>query len=449
MPPSLSTPPESEIISVSAFTRQVKDLLETSLAVCWLRGEISNLRRQSSGHVYFTLKDAGSQLPCVLFRGDALKQTVELQDGLQVLVYGQVSVYEPRGAYQLICRTVLSDGQGRLQQAFEQLKAKLAADGLFDAERKRPLPQLPQTVAIVTSPTGAAIRDFLSILERRHWRGRIVVIPAKVQGASAAAAIVAGIQAAEKLGGVDLLVVGRGGGSLEDLWPFNEEVVARAVASCTLPVISAVGHEIDFTLTDFAADKRAETPSAAAELISSGSLALMDRLGSARRGLGLGLERGCEQSRYRLAAARAGLLRHDPQPVLEQASLRLDDCAQRLASHLRDQLNQKQQATMELARGLVTHHPQHRLEVARLESRHLLGRLERTVLLQFDQQRQRLTQLTQRLEQASLHKALARGFAIARDTEGRVVAAKAALQPGQRLSLDFHDGEAIVRVETL
>ncbi|MFO7724466.1 MAG: exodeoxyribonuclease VII large subunit, partial [Oceanipulchritudo sp.] len=255
--------------SVTALTREIKALLETAYPVVRIRGEISNLRRQASGHVYFSLKDAGASISCVCFRNDAMRLPLRLRDGLQVLGSGRLAVYEPRGNYQVIFRTLEEDGVGRLQQAFLELKEKLGAEGLFDKSRKKPLPRLPGTIAFVTSASGAALRDFISILERRRWGGRLIVIPARVQGTGAAAEIVRGIETANRESLCDLLVIGRGGGSLEDLWPFNEESLARAVAASRIPLISAVGHETDFTLSDFAADLRAETPSAAAEWITS------------------------------------------------------------------------------------------------------------------------------------------------------------------------------------
>ena len=260
---------DARVESVSVFTRRVKTLLEANFGTSWVSGEVSNVRAQGSGHVYFSLKDAGAQVSAVLFRGDAARQTVKLRDGQQVVVYGEVSVYEARGQYQLIVRVVIEDGVGRLQREFEALKARLAAEGLFEPAAKKAVPPLPACVGFVTSPTGAAVQDFIKIMSRRGWRGRVVVLPAKVQGEGAAAELAAMLALAEGLGIFDLLVIGRGGGSLEDLWAFNEEVLVRAVAACTVPIISAVGHEIDFTLCDFAADVRAETPSAAAELISS------------------------------------------------------------------------------------------------------------------------------------------------------------------------------------
>ncbi|HEY5079734.1 MAG TPA: exodeoxyribonuclease VII large subunit, partial [Opitutaceae bacterium] len=261
--------PETRPISVTEFTRRVKALLEGNIGACWVKGEVSNLRVQPSGHVYFSLKDAGAQLSAVMFRMQAARQSVKIRDGLQVVAHGDVGVYEARGQYQLVVRTLVDDGVGALQREYEALKRRLSDEGLFEAARKKPIPQMPGTVGFVTSPTGAAVQDFLRILIRRGWRGRVVVLPSKVQGEGAAAEMASMLGLAGNLGIFDLIVIGRGGGSIEDLWAFNEEPLVRAVAACPIPTISAVGHEIDFTLCDFAADRRAETPSAAAELVSS------------------------------------------------------------------------------------------------------------------------------------------------------------------------------------
>src|SRR5271165_2171228 len=275
--------PETRPLSVTEFTRRVKALLEGAMGSCWVRGEVSNLRVQPSGHAYFSLKDAGAQLSAVMFRAHAARQAVRLRDGLQVVAFGDVGVYEPQGKYQLVVRTLVADGVGALQLEYEALKRRLSDEGLFDAGRKKPIPPMPGTVGFLTSPTGAAVQDFMRILIRRGWRGRVVVLPAKVQGEGAAAEMVGMLHLAETLGIFDLIVIGRGGGSIEDLWAFNEEPLVRAVAACAVPTISAVGHEIDFTLCDFAADLRAETPSAAAELISSQFVRFAERTEAARQ----------------------------------------------------------------------------------------------------------------------------------------------------------------------
>jgi exodeoxyribonuclease VII large subunit len=271
-------PSAEHVLQVSQLTRLIKGQLEGQFKQVWVQGEVSNLRRQSSGHVYFSLKDAGSQLPCVLFGRDAQRQSFQLEDGMELLLFGDLSVFEPHGRYQLITKIAIQSGEGRLQIEFERLKKKLAEEGLFDASSKKNIPILPRRIAVITSPSGAAVRDFLRILRRREYGGEVVLFPARVQGKGAAEEVTAMLKHAAASKGFDLIVITRGGGSIEDLWAFNEELLARAVAACPLPVISAIGHEIDTVLTDYAADQRAETPSAAAELISSLYLDAKQRL---------------------------------------------------------------------------------------------------------------------------------------------------------------------------
>jgi exodeoxyribonuclease VII large subunit len=267
-----------KIYSVSAVTEIIKLTLETAFPVLWVEGEISNFHRHSSGHLYFTLKDAKSQLKGVMFRFEARKVAFDLKDGLMVLCRGKINVYEPRGEYQIVAEVIEPKGKGALQLAFEQLKEKLHAEGLFDPGRKKALPLRPRTIGIVTSPRGAAIADILRTLERRYARLHILIYPAKVQGEGAAAEIVEGIDYLGALPGIDVIIVGRGGGSIEDLWAFNEEPVARAIHRCPVPIISAVGHEVDFTIADFVADIRASTPSAAAEMVIEKEQAFEERI---------------------------------------------------------------------------------------------------------------------------------------------------------------------------
>src|SRR5580692_226881 len=326
-------------LTVTEFTRRVKALLEGGIGPCWVKGEISNLRVQPSGHVYFSLKDSGSQLSAVMFRGQAVRQTVKPRDGLQVAAFGEVGVYEPRGQYQLVVKTLVDDGVGALQREYEALKRKLSEEGLFDAARKKPLPRMPATVGFLTSPTGAAVQDFMRILIRRGWRGRVVVLPSKVQGEGAAAEMAEMLRVAGGLGIFDLIVVGRGGGSIEDLWAFNEEVLVRAVAACPVPTISAVGHEIDFTLCDFAADLRAETPSAAAELVSSEFVRFAERTGSAGEAISSAVSEAMGRSRERLSHGRSRLRLLSPAALVERGHLRLDDMSNRLASALRSSVH--------------------------------------------------------------------------------------------------------------
>ena len=412
----------ARVESVSEFTRRVKAVLESQVHPGWVRGEVSNLRIQASGHVYFSLKDAGAQLSAVMFRGDAARQDVKLRDGVQVLVYGEISIYEARGNYQLIVRAVIDDGVGRLQREFEALKRRLAEEGLFAAENKIALPALPQTVGFITSPTGAAVQDFIRILSRRGWRGQVVVLPTKVQGEGAAAEMVAMLALANDPAacGVDfdLLVIGRGGGSLEDLWAFNEEPLVCAVADCRLPIISAVGHEIDFTLCDFAADVRVETPSAAAELISSGFVAAVERVERMAEDLNHYACVALDSAAERLDHARSRLRLLVPSAQVERGYLQLDDLANRLIAALGATVQVRRQRLTEIASLLRERSPQRRVET----------------------ESQRLLALWKRLQAASPASVLNRGFVIMRDADGQPVQKKASVRPGQRLVAEFVDG---------
>lgn len=287
-----------KIYTVSEITRLVKLELETAFPLLWVEGEISNFHRHSSGHLYFTLKDEQSQLRTVMFRAEAREVTFELKDGLKVICRGRLNVYEPRGEYQLIVDLVEPKGKGALQLAFEQLKEKLRAEGLFDPARKKKLPLFPRKVGIVTSPRGAAIVDILRTLERRFARLHVLLYPARVQGEGAAEEIVEGIDYLGRQPDIDVIIVGRGGGSIEDLWAFNEEKVARAISRCPIPVISAVGHEVDFTIADFVADIRASTPSVAAELVIEKEEALLERVEGLARQLAQHLRYAIQEKKH-------------------------------------------------------------------------------------------------------------------------------------------------------
>jgi exodeoxyribonuclease VII large subunit len=419
-------------ISVTEFTRRVKDVLAQAFRPCWVRGEISNLRAQSNGHVYFVLKDAGAQVSAVLFRADAARQSVVLRDGLQVLVFGQVTVYEARGQYQIIVRAVIEDGVGRLQREFEALKRRLAAEGLFDNARKAAIPPMPATVGFVTSPTGAAVQDFIRILKRRGWRGRLIVLPAKVQGVGAAEEMAGMLRVAEKTGIFDLLVIGRGGGSLEDLWAFNEETLVRAVAACGVPVISAVGHEIDFTLCDFAADLRAETPSGAAELISSHFVNRMERVARAGEALLETAAARVDRARDRMENMRSHLRLLSPAAQIEQGYLRVDDMGNRLGAALQQGVSAKRRQLADAQSAFAARSPETRVQIA---SQHLPG-------------------LWKRLQAASPVSVLHRGFVIMRDEAGAPVSRRAGIADGQPLVAEFADGDvrmnagAILRSKT-
>ena len=318
------------IYTVSELTRRIRDILEQSLGRVWVAGEISNLRRPASGHAYFTLKDELAQLNVVMWRSTAATLKFELKDGLAVLLQGELTVYESRGQYQIVARRLQPRGLGALQLAFMQLKEKLAREGLFEPERKRPLPLIPRRIAIITSPTGAAVRDILNVITRRYPPADIIICPVAVQGDSAPPQIVSMLERAGRLPRTDVIVLTRGGGSIEDLWPFNEESVARAIADSPIPVVSAVGHETDFTIADFVADVRALTPTDAGVRVVPDTTQLVDTLAAAARRLAQSLLRRTSVSREHLdALARSYALRRPLDPI-RAAEQRLDELAQRL-----------------------------------------------------------------------------------------------------------------------
>lgn len=318
--------PSLPVFTVSQVTAQIKELLETAFPVLWMSGEVSNFSRPGSGHCYFTLKDEAAQIRAVLWRTDAARVRFDLQDGLEVLCQGYLELYAPRGTYQFVVRQIQPKGLGALELALRQLREKLAAEGLFDPRRKRPLPTFPRRVAVVTSPTGAALRDFLEVLHRR-WRGcDVLVVPTRVQGDGAGAEIAAAIARTNRLKlPIDCLVVARGGGSLEDLWSFNEEAVVRAICASRIPVVSAVGHEIDVTLSDLAADVRALTPSEAAELVVPAADAVRQSVARYRQRLLHALQQRAHLARARLDALAARRIFRRPLERIHDLSRRLDE----------------------------------------------------------------------------------------------------------------------------
>jgi exodeoxyribonuclease VII large subunit len=436
------------VLSVTELTRRVRALLERGLGEVWVRGEISNYRRQASGHHYFTLKDDGCQLACVLFASAARSlRGLRLADGMQVQAFGALTVYEARGQYQLIVELVQEEGLGALQARFEALKAKLAAEGLFDAERKRPLPRLPLRIGVVTSPTGAAIRDFLKVLHRRMPGVEVIVNPARVQGRGAAAEIAAAVTefsfAPENgLPVVDVVVVTRGGGSLEDLWEFNEEAVARAIAASRIPVVSAVGHEIDFTLSDFAADFRAPTPSAAAELLVPDAVEL-------RRAVerhALRLLRECTGAirfhRSRLIALERSALFREPARILRERGQSLDLLAESLRRAAVQAVDARA-AQLRHARAVIAaHRPAPLLALCRERAARAHVLLGECAARQLGRRRERLAASAALLGTLSPEATLARGYSITRDASGRIVRSAAELAPGDALRTRFRDGEA-------
>jgi len=435
---------ERDVLSVSQLNARARQLLEDVFPRIWVEGELSNLARPSSGHLYFSLKDDRAQIRCACFRQHAARLKLALKDGLQVRARGRVSLYEGRGDYQLIVDSIEPAGDGALRQAFDALKAKLMAEGLFEQTLKRPLPAHPTRIGVITSASGAAVRDIISVFQRRAPFIELVIVPSTVQGREAAPQLVRALELADR-GGFDALIISRGGGSLEDLWPFNEEMLARAVAGCQTPIISAVGHETDVSICDFVADVRAPTPSAAAELLSPDSQALLRQVEQLERRL-------VQRLRERLARARLQLdslrqrLRH-PGERLSQQAQRLDELELRLQRALAQQLAQQQQRLGHLRTRLQTQHPGRRLGQLREQLQQLDLRLPRAMQQQLKQHRKQLEQAAQTLHLVSPLATLGRGYSILLDDQGTPVRSAATTQPGQRLKARLHDGELNVRVE--
>jgi exodeoxyribonuclease VII large subunit len=438
-----------KVLSVSELTAQVKRLLEKSVGQVWVTGEVTNLRAQSSGHMYFTLKDAAAQLSCVLFSREKVLHRDLLADGQKVLLQGDVTVYEARGQYQLIVRAVELQGVGALQIAFEKLKQKLAAEGLFALERKRPLPKYPQRIGLVTSPTGAAIRDVLHVVQRRNPGLEIILAPCRVQGEGAAEEIAAAIRLLNEFNSrssgresapsesqsrltsagtmrLDLILVTRGGGSLEDLWAFNEEVVARAIFESVIPVVSAVGHEIDFTIGDFVADVRAATPSAAAEIITEGVFA----------------------SRQLVADLTQRMIRAHPRRRMNELLQQLDDLQAGLLRCTRQGTKERQVAWQNLATRLLRVRPAQLLRQQRESLVVSQRRLRELAHVGLRNGRNRFEATAARLHLLGPEQVLARGYSITMDAAtGKVIRRARDVGSGQHLRTRVKEGEVSSRVE--
>ncbi len=391
-------------LTVSQFTGMVKDLLEGAFPAVWVVGEISNFSRPSSGHCYFTLKDDGAQLRAVIWRNAAQRLRFDLHDGLEVICHGAVDLYAPRGSYQLVIDQLQPKGIGALELALRKLREKLSAEGLFDPQRKRPLPRFPRRIGLVTSPTGAAVRDFLQVLKRRWLGADVLLAPVRVQGDGAAQEVAAAIRQLNALqSDIDVIVVARGGGSLEDLWAFNEEVVVRAIHGSRIPVVSAIGHEIDVTLADLVADVRALTPSEAAERVVPSADELRQTLGQHAQRLLTQLRSRATSARLRLESLAARRVFRRPFAILQQSEQRLDEFDARAARAIRQKLADGRQQIASTA--------------ARLESLSPLGVLGRGYSLTF------------------------------READGKLIRDAGELQPGDRIRTRFDNGEAISRVE--
>ncbi len=439
------TATDREVISVSQLNRQVKRLLEDGLPALWVSGEISNFAAPRSGHWYFTLKDELAQVRCAMFRGRNARTGFTPEDGMQVTVRARAGLYEVRGEYQLIVDQMEAAGSGALQMAFERLRAKLQAEGLFDADRKQPVPSWPGVVGVVTSPTGAALQDILSVMGRRFPATRIRVFPASVQGQGAARELVSAIRRADRDPLCEVLIVGRGGGSLEDLWPFNEEQVARAVHACSKPVVSAVGHEVDFTICDFVADLRAPTPSAAAELLTPDQLEVAGEVIAWRAALGSRMQRRLQQLRAGLAMLRSRL-RH-PRQVLQERGQHLDHLEIRLLHAQRRQLQAQRTRLQQLAHRMQVASPRHTVRSARQQLGHLRSNLQHAMDSNLSARRNRFALQAAALEQVSPLATLARGYAVLTDQQGGLVRGVGQLRTNDRVTARLVNGSADLKVE--
>ncbi len=439
---------ELPLFTVSEITGAVKRTLEAAYGRVRVRGEISGFRRPASGHLYFALKDGSAQLRTVMFRGAAAGLRFLPADGVEVEAEGEISLYEPRGDLQLIVRRMAPSGVGALMQAFEALKRRLAAEGLFDPERKRPLPAYPWTIGVVTSPTGAAVRDLLHVLSRRWPAAAVVLAPARVQGEGAAEEIARAVERLDRWGGADVLIVGRGGGSLEDLWAFNEERVARALAACRTPVVSAVGHEIDVTIADLAADVRAATPSAAAEIVApdrrevaAGIRHLAERLERRVRG-------DLDRRRTRLERLTGAYGFRRPELFLHREEQRVDDLASRLRRGAGERTAGRRRAVESLARRLAPFDPRARTAGARAVVAADRMRLVRAAAVAVRARREGLAGMRRALGALDPTAVLGRGYCLARDAQsGRVVTRAEGLAPGAGLVVQFREDRARTRVE--
>ncbi len=390
-----------KILSVTDITRQIKGVLESGFPNILVQGEISNFKLHSSGHLYFTLKDEGAQLSAVMWRSRANQLLFKPTDGMKIIARGNISLYEPRGSYQLDCIQIQPVGVGELQQAFERLKQKLFDEGLFDEEHKKPLPEFPMRIGIVTSPTGAAIRDMISVLSRRMPAVEVTLIPVKVQGIGAAEEIAEAIDDLNDLNSVDVIIIGRGGGSLEDLWAFNEEIVARAVFRSEIPVISAVGHEIDYSISDFVADLRAPTPSAAAELVVKHTNELIELIRNFCYTMNSSMNNSINSHRQTIETLVHSYSFNRPQDLLRQRSQRVDE---------------------------------------------LTRRLEQSVAHYVQFTKHNLHSLSARIESLNPRLVLKRGYTIVRQ-HGAAVSSVKRLTEKEKADIEFNDGRSTVTIE--
>jgi exodeoxyribonuclease VII large subunit len=437
------------VFSVSELNDAVARLLEAEFAWVWVEAEISNLARPASGHLYFSLKDAGAQVRCAMFRGRNRELGFEPENGAQVLVRGKVSLYQPRGDYQLIVDRMEPAGAGELQKKFDALKQRLAAEGLFSEAHKKPIPALPACIGIITSRSGAAVRDVLSVIARRFPSIPVKLYPVPVQGAEAAPAICRALQLAATHDACDVLLLVRGGGSLEDLWPFNEEAVARAIHACPIPLVSGVGHEVDITIADFVADFRAATPTAAAEKVTPDQHAWMQTLDAYHNRLRQLMAEKTGYRTERLAWLRGRLLQQHPTTVLRRLAQRLEELQRRLHAGLDHCIDGAQHSLRHLRLRLGAQSPALQLDQRSNALAVTRQRLHYAMRLTLENRRSGLASLSHNLHLISPLPTLARGYSITTDDDGKTLTDAAKVQPDQRINTRLHQGQLVSRVEKI
>ncbi|ENM5766154.1 exodeoxyribonuclease VII large subunit [Vibrio mimicus] len=445
MPSSLAN---RNIYTVSRLNAEVRLLLENEMGIVWLVGEISNFSAPVSGHWYLTLKDSQAQVKCAMFKGNNRLVNFKPQNGQQVLVKARLSLYEPRGDYQIILESMQPEGDGRLQQQFEQLKMQLAAEGLFAQTRKKPLPENPRCVGIITSRTGAALHDILHVLKRRDPNLPVVIYPTLVQGEDAAIQIAQAIGRANSRAECDVLIVGRGGGSLEDLWCFNHEIVARTIAASGIPIISAVGHEIDVTIADFVADVRAPTPSAAAELVSRDNRHKQQALHQWQAKLASGMRHYLAQQYTQFARIQHKLDKQHPQARLERQQQQLDELSLRLEQKMHQRLTVQQQRSDRLSHKIQLNSPTHLIRQQRFNLLQQEQRLTQSIQHHLIHSRHQLALLSEKMDVVSPLATLARGYSVTRTAQGELVRQSAQVKPGDTLVTQLMDGEILSTVNS-
>jgi len=439
---SLSAPgPETRVYSPAELNREVRVHLEAGFPRLWIAGEISNLARPPSGHLYFSIKDERAQIRCALFRRSAAGLGFRPENGMQVLARGRLGLYEPRGDYQLIADGLLEAGAGALARAFEALKKKLEAEGLFDQARKKDLPRWPERISVVTSPSGAAIRDILHVLARRWPRAQVRIYPSQVQGEQAPAELVRALKAADLHGFGDVILLTRGGGSLEDLWAFNNESLARTIADCQTPVISGVGHETDFTIADFVADLRAPTPTAAAVAATPDGPALAIELERRRQRFGRAMEQAMQQRAQKLDNISGRLLQQHPERRLTELLRRQDELSRRLGQAMQRLTDDRQQRFRGLHARLLAGHPRRQLQEFDLRLKTAHRRMTRAVNQSMEQRRHRFSALVRALNGVSPLGVLQRGYALVRTPDNRLLTKKSEFEKGKNINILMNDFE--------